>query len=69
MPNDRWRYIPGFIAYREYAVEDPYTPGDLSLQRDEQDCYTEEQAKAAVEALKLEYPGDKVYYEAGNILD
>jgi hypothetical protein len=68
MPNDRIYYVDGFIVYREYAFQNPIT-FDLELSREEHDCYTEEQAKKAVEELKLEYPGDKVYYEAGRILD
>lgn len=69
MPTDRRYYVDGFIAYREYARENPFVPGDIDLARDEVECYTEEQAKTAVEALKIEFPDDKVYYEAARILD
>lgn len=67
MPNDRIYYVEGFIAYREYAFQNPVT-FELEVSRDEHECYTEEQAKKAVEELKLEYPDDKVYYEPGHIV-
>ena len=68
MPTDRRYYVDGFIAYREYVFQNPYT-FELETSRDEHECYTEEQAKKAVEALKTEFPDDRVYYEAARILD
>lgn len=68
MPTDRRYYVDGFIVYREYAFTNPHT-FEPELAREEQDCYTEEQAKQAVAATQKEFPDDKVYYEAGRILD
>lgn len=68
MPTDRRYYVDGFVVYREFGIENPIT-GEWDITRDEQECHTEEQAKQTVEATKLEFPDDKVYYEAARILD
>lgn len=67
MPNDRLTYVNGFVAYREYYFMNPHT-FEPECSRDEHECYTEEQAKKAVESLKQEFPDDKVYYEECRVL-